>query len=538
METLTQEIILNPAGHLIAPQEQSAEISSTWFKNVLKSFTASQESGLLSLVATKSEGPLSPSISFWRDFAHRYFTDFCRRPPSEDKTLAPLPFLSEAEISTLLLSVPPMPGGEYLTVEILQNIWTSLDDWFRETLTSSGKSVEEWFKDHAPLWHQVGRICFHLTENKNNPEHYPFLFMPTYSPRLSKGGRIQYQPLNKALKEYAGEGNKKALLHLLSPVSRAAEKSKFVKELLDTKEIFQAQSWTPQETYRFLKEISLYEESGILVRLPDWWHKRSNPHVAITIGSKKQNRLNSDALLDFKVELALNEKNLTDAEWKELMKAEDGLVYLKGQWIEVNREKLKDVLTQWKEIKRNSFSNGISFIEGMRLLAGIPADLNPKDDFDEEDRRWFSICAGPWLSEILAGLRDPTRLEVVHQNKNFCGTLRPYQKVGHQWLWFLSNLGIGACLADDMGLGKTIQVISLFLSLKESSSSKPSLLVLPASLLSNWKSEIKRFAPTLQIRFVHPAELSKNDLASLSKNPTNAFSGIDVVLTTYGMLLR
>ena len=59
-------------------------------------------------------------------------------------------------------------------------------------------------------------------------------------------------------------------------------------------------------------------------------------------------------------------------------------------------------------------------------------------------------------------------------------------------MWFLERFGLGACLADDMGLGKTIQVLSLLLTLKEkkkNSSGKPSLLVLPASLLANWKAD-------------------------------------------------
>src|SRR2546427_8829612 len=87
--------------------------------------------------------------------------------------------------------------------------------------------------------------------------------------------------------------------------------------------------------------------------------------------------------------------------------------------------------------------------------------------------------------------------------------LRPYQHVGLRWLYLLSRLGLGACLADDMGLGKTIQVLALLLILKSeaarrersggerSGRRKPSLLVAPASLLANWASEIERFAPPL-----------------------------------------
>src|SRR5712671_938020 len=85
--------------------------------------------------------------------------------------------------------------------------------------------------------------------------------------------------------------------------------------------------------------------------------------------------------------------------------------------------------------------------------------------------------------------------------------LRPYQRQGAHWLWFMNRLGLGACLADDMGLGKTIQVLSLLLVLKQKRSTSsstenprgPSLLIVPASLIANWKAEIQKFAPSLSV---------------------------------------
>src|SRR5665213_723645 len=93
-------------------------------------------------------------------------------------------------------------------------------------------------------------------------------------------------------------------------------------------------------------------------------------------------------------------------------------------------------------------------------------------------------------------------------------TLRPYQRHGAHWLWFMNRLGLGACLADDMGLGKTIQVLSLLLALKRrrlapsatAPGSETSLLVVPASLIANWKAEIQKFAPSLAVFYAHPSE--------------------------------
>jgi SNF2 family DNA or RNA helicase len=114
------------------------------------------------------------------------------------------------------------------------------------------------------------------------------------------------------------------------------------------------------------------------------------------------------------------------------------------------------------------------------------------------------------------------------------GELRPYQQTGVHWLRFLTRLGLGACLADDMGLGKTIQVIALLLHLKSdrASSARPSLLIVPASLIGNWKSELSRFGPSLSVRIAHPSEMNGN-----GKEADDPDTG-DLVITTYSLLGR
>ena len=104
------------------------------------------------------------------------------------------------------------------------------------------------------------------------------------------------------------------------------------------------------------------------------------------------------------------------------------------------------------------------------------------------DIDWSQTVAGPWLAETLATLRHPDWLLRVDPGQYFQGTLRPYQQSGVQWLYLLTQLKLGACLADDMGLGKTIQVLSLLLVIKNEArgNRKPCLLVAPASLLANW----------------------------------------------------
>jgi non-specific serine/threonine protein kinase len=232
----------------------------------------------------------------------------------------------------------------------------------------------------------------------------------------------------------------------------------------------------------------------------------------------------------------LGDQQLTEAEWRELMTADDGLVMLRGQWVEVDRQKLQEALDHWKQVEEQSH-DGVSFLEGMRLLAGVPADLT-EDANDAEDRQWSFVHAGQWLGDVLANMRSPENLQPLASSEVLEATLRPYQEIGVNWLRFLSSLGLGACLADDMGLGKTIQVLALFLALKGQKGTRPSLLVLPASLLGNWKAEMARFAPTLRATFLHPAETPKEELDRIAADPGGAFRNLDVVVTSYGMLLR
>ena len=501
-----------------------------------KAFESSQAEGLFSLATEKSESSFHPSLTYWRGFACRYLTELCHTPVHTDAELEPISPPASSELATLLLSVPPMQGAEYLTEEEFRTIWIELDTWTRNEVHSFGRGLAAFLKERAPLWHQVGRVCFHLAENRRDPD-YPFAFLATYSPSLSGAERVQYQPLSKALQQYAGKKNKQALIKLLSPVQLASQSSPFVKDLVETGDIYQPLAWTPPDAYRFLKDVPVLEESGVLVRLPDWWKKRARPRVGVTIGDTKPKKFDVQGMLDFKVQLALDDQELTEAEWRELMAADEGLVLLRGQWVEVDREKLTEALEHWRKIEEQA-SDGISFVEGMRLLAGAPLDMKAEEDGDAPQREWAFVHSGEWLGQVLAELRNPGDSVQLQPSRRLNATLRPYQATGVNWLRYLSSLGLGACLADDMGLGKTIQVLALLSLLQENGVGKPSLLVLPASLLANWKSEMLRFTPTLRAVFVHPSETSRDVLERTARDPNAALKDKDVVLTTYGMLQR
>src|SRR5206468_1877223 len=143
---------------------------------------------------------------------------------------------------------------------------------------------------------------------------------------------------------------------------------------------------------------------------------------------------------------------------------------------------------EWKATKRKHEQSGVSFFEALRLVAGAATLDTRTVDAPEDEAGWARVTPGPWLAQALEGLRSPEGLAAADPGRTLHAELRPYQRVGVRWLWWLRTLGLGGCLADDMGLGKTIQVIALLL-LGKRAGAGPSLLVVPASLVANWRAE-------------------------------------------------
>ncbi len=165
--------------------------------------------------------------------------------------------------------------------------------------------------------------------------------------------------------------------------------------------------------------------------------------------------------------------------------------------------------------------------------------------------------------EVFARVRGEWRnfkgIEAVQPPESFVGSLREYQMEGLGWFGFLQRFGFGGCLADDMGLGKTVQVLALLESrrvereLKEAEHAngspkkrgrkpaaatatnnsnglpRPSLVVVPRSLIFNWKAEAQKFTPQLSILTHTGIERTK---------ASEHFKDYDLVLTTYGTLRR
>lgn len=116
----------------------------------------------------------------------------------------------------------------------------------------------------------------------------------------------------------------------------------------------------------------------------------------------------------------------------------------------------------------------------------------------------------------------------IETPKELNATLRTYQKDGLNRLNFLDDFNFGSILADDMGLGKTIQVIAFILSQRTKVQQNTNLVVAPASLIFNWKAEVEKFAPSVNVKTIYGSDRVKN---------SNDFNGFEIILTSYGTLL-
>ncbi|MCX6839752.1 MAG: DEAD/DEAH box helicase [Verrucomicrobia bacterium] len=531
------------------------------------------------LAAGLHTAELDPPLRWLREWARQFFTRLCQTKDAASVSVPPV-----AERVAFMAAAPPFAGVEYLTPEVLERWWLGLAD---HTTQAATNGIEAWLREECPAWHVVGRVTFHLAENKTDTQR-PFAFLATFTEKLSATGQPQHLPLARALQLYSGQKDQTALNALLEPVRMAAEKSKLLREWLETRRLFQPMAMSPQEAFRVLRETAVFQESGIVMKLPDWWRsgKGPRPAMSVTIDAPKKTSLHAGTLLSFKMAASLEGEPLTDAEWEKLLSADTGLVSLRGKWIEVDGAQLQQVMEHWKKVQNATGEGGIGFLDGMRLLAGFdPRQQAAEEESTEMVHDWSDIVAGKNLAQLLDQMRDPTE---AAPPPNLHATMRPYQLKGFAWLQFMTRLGLGACLADDMGLGKTIQVIALllarqnkalwthptaphltspprgegpeFAALPQSGSLSPhggerarvrggsqthsatklnpALLIVPASLVGNWKAEVAKFAPDLKLFIAHPSQTSREMLDLAVKHTAEALRGCDAMLTTYQFLQR
>jgi non-specific serine/threonine protein kinase len=363
-------------------------------RRIIDAFNVGRGHGVLQLGAGELSTDLHTTLSYWRDIGKALVARVCGAlDPTDPKSLV-VPEPAPDELAAFTQATPPMRGAELITSSMLRELWFDIGEALTTEAARFEDGVQGYLKEQSSVWKVVGRVCLHLAENKRDPS-FPFAFIATYVHKVSKQAKPQHLPLGRALKDYAGAKNRQKLLALLSPLSCAAERSEFIRDLVDSGDIYHPLSWTPREAHRFLGEIALYEQAGLVVRMPDWWSAKSRPRpkVSVSVGGKAPSTLGMDALLDFDVKLTLDGKKLSKKEIETLLAATEGLVLIKGKWVEVDRDKLGKVLDQWRNVQAQAQAGGVSFGEAMRMLAGAQLDGGDSDGTEDVRPEWSEVIA-------------------------------------------------------------------------------------------------------------------------------------------------
>ena len=260
-----------------------------------------------------------------------------------------------------------------------------------------------------------------------------------------------------------------------------------------------------EQAFEFLKESAwVLEDSGYKVIVPAWWtaEGRRRAKIRLRTASNRPKAKASDkgyfsldSLIQYQYQLAIGDQIVTQQEWQQLVNAKSPLVHFRGEWMELDQDKMQQMLEFWQSHAQEQPE--MSLLDLMKLAA---SDNELEVDHDEA------------LAAMITKLQDKSKLEPIPDPPKLQGKLREYQKRGVSWLQYLEALGLNGCLADDMGLGKSAQVIARLVNEKASIASvPPTLLIAPTSVVGNWVREIAKFAPHLQAMVHHGSDRIKDE---------------------------
>jgi hypothetical protein len=138
-----------------------------------KAFARGTGHGLLWLGASEVGTTLPPVLSYWRELGVRYVTALCALPGiGEGEAKPPVPIPGDGEFDTIAVAVPPMIGAEYLTADVLANLWRDMDAAFDTELTEARLSAQEYLKSCHPAWN-LALHRNHLLSRASAGRHSP-----------------------------------------------------------------------------------------------------------------------------------------------------------------------------------------------------------------------------------------------------------------------------------------------------------------------------------------------------------------------------
>ena len=269
------------------------------------------------------------------------------------------------------------------------------------------------------------------------------------------------------------------------------------------------------QSFWLLNVIDQLKNEGI-----DVFGYKNLKHIKYNLNKPTLNtKLNSDIdWFDMNLDIQFGDQKLDLQKFQKAILKESNYVELKDgsigvlpdEWIEKYKKYFQIGQVKKDKIRISNYN--------FNIIDDLYENLEHQPDFLKE------------LYERKQRILDLKDFKDVQPSTKLNATLRPYQKEGLNWMVFLDDHKLGGCLADDMGLGKTLQSIAFLQYLKDHKKSKwPSLVVGPTSLIFNWAEEFNKFAPDL---------ITLSFQGSKRHEQKSKFSEVDVILTTYGSLVK
>ncbi|MDE0306219.1 MAG: DEAD/DEAH box helicase [Albidovulum sp.] len=397
---------------------------------------------------------------------------------------------------------PPDSTKTYIDVGLTEFDWRKWQRW-RDMINSATSNADE-------------RICFRLVDpSPDSPDEWRLQWLLTF--RRDPSLQI---PLSKF---WNSEKSSRCVKEVLLQLGQAARLYGRIWDGMDSAAPSEV-ILDRQEALEFLRESApILQGAGFSVIVPSWWTATGQRRLrrrmtARSAGSSRSGAAEDsglfgmDALVEWQPTVVIDGVPLSDEEWEAIVKAKEGLVYMRGEWMELNLEEVARLEEFWN-------------------AGGDPASMSMGELLRAQAEEETEVVFEGDLEQAMAFLHEEGALAVQDQPPALNGSLRNYQIRGFSWLAHLERLGFGACLADDMGLGKTIQVLSVILHEKSTmTDGGTTLLIAPTSLLGNWQRESRRFAPSLKTMIFHGAKRARSlDLLQ------SEIQGIDLVIASYGV---
>src|SRR5689334_22722234 len=188
------ELTITPHGHLLVRETDHQD--RTLPKALLDAYAAGPARGMLHSATAEAGAALPPPFEFARSIARLYLTALCRAAIAEQAGAIPDLPSPPADLDHAALRAPPMTGLEYLTPEVLAGWWRDLDSLVRGEIERHPGGAQGYLRERNPQWRYVGRVTFHLAENKRDPQ-YPFAFLATFANGLTPQGKVSHEPLGR-----------------------------------------------------------------------------------------------------------------------------------------------------------------------------------------------------------------------------------------------------------------------------------------------------------------------------------------------------